>query len=86
MIARNEETVAEFLSRVMVSSGLTARAVADDAGIHESALSSYRSGRRVPPPKVLISIADALNGRAELLVQLAEEVRVKSGAVTRSLS
>ncbi len=84
MIAPKEESLPDLVSRVIDSSGITARSVAEEAGIHESALSSYRAGRRIPNRDVLARIASALESRAALLGHLAEEVRIRSGIVTRS--
>jgi transcriptional regulator with XRE-family HTH domain len=74
------ETLGERIQRVLQEAPFAMRQLAAEAGLSYDVLRSWRSGRRRPSRGSAARLAAGLQGRGELLLRLAAELREASGA------
>lgn len=70
-----DKKAAQVAVRAINEALLSAKELADDAGISYAAVASWRAGTRSPDPDTLLRLADAIAGHAVSLERIAERLR-----------
>ena len=75
MTERQNERVSRAIERALSEGPFTIQQLADDAGISYDTLYSWVKGRRVPRPENVRQLASGLGKRADLLREIAEDLK-----------
>ncbi len=73
--AVEETAIADVVRRVLREGPFAMRQLAQDSGLSYDVLRSWRSGRRRPNPESVRKLADGIARRADLLRDLARDLR-----------
>lgn len=75
MTERQNERITRAIERALSEGPFTIQQLAEDAGISYDTLYSWVKGRRVPRPENVRQLASGLGKRADLLREIAEDLK-----------
>jgi transcriptional regulator with XRE-family HTH domain len=75
MTERPNERISQAIGRALAEGPFTIQQLADEAGISYDTLYSWVKGRRVPRPENVRQLASGLEKRADLLREIAEDLK-----------
>lgn len=75
MTERQNERISQAIERALSEGPFTIQQLADEAGISYDTLYSWVKRRRVPRPENVRQLASGLENRAELLREIAEDLK-----------
>ncbi|MDP9349203.1 MAG: helix-turn-helix domain-containing protein [Gemmatimonadota bacterium] len=75
MDERPAENLSKLIQRALEEGPFSIQQLADEAGVSYDSLYSWAKRRRVPRPENLRQLADGFGRRAEMLQNIAEELR-----------
>jgi transcriptional regulator with XRE-family HTH domain len=78
-MAQHRSAIAESVANACTESAGTVQALAEEVGVSYAALCSWSRGRRHPPARRLVRLAEVLDRRAERLRELAAVLRQQAG-------